>query len=391
MATYGERLPLAIDDLSDTEDVELGDTPPIVSDPAPPRFPPLSAQTGAYGSSSQAGGYGSAPPAGGYGSAPPAETYDPAPPVAELGERSALDDWADPATFGTTAPLTGPAPPTPTLNGARTPEVAAPGRTISPGSSVRRHSATVYDKLESLKAWSISTYKCSRQLIAERLGRSTRTVDAELDAKIAILRETQVQYRSLMKTAKELSTHLTNMLSSQMQLSELFSQLGQRTPELRQEFDLNAEAQRTLNESGRPLRDALAQFVSSMETLCEQTIEDALTTIKSYETARVEYDAYRVDLEWAGQQGGDTGLLAEARRQHDIRLAEYQRLREKVTVKLTLLDENRVKVLRNQLGLFHAAVSEYFSGDAPSLKTTLCHLSADSLGAGDAGVRTVAS
>ena len=57
---------------------------------------------------------------------------------------------------------------------------------------------------------------------------------------------------------------------------------------------------------------------------------------------RVEYDAYRVDLEWAGQQGGDTGLLAEARRQHDLRLAEYQRLREKVTVKLTLLDENRV-------------------------------------------------
>ncbi|KAF0309329.1 Arfaptin-1 [Amphibalanus amphitrite] len=376
MATYGERLPLAIDDLSDTEDVELGDTPPIVSDPAPPRFPTLSAQTGAYGSSPQTGGYGSAPQAGGYGTAPPAggygsplpaETYDPAPPVAELGERSALDDWADPATFGTTAPLTGPAPPTPTLNGARTPEVAAPGRTISPGSSVRRHSTTVYDKLESLKAWSISTYKCSRQLIAERLGRSTRTVDADV---------TGVS---------------PSRFPPQMQLGELFSQLGQRTPELRQEFDLNAEAQRTLNESGRPLRDALAQFVSSMETLCEQTIEDALTTIKSYEAARVEYDAYRVDLEWAGQQGGDTGLLAEARRQHDIRLAEYQRLREKVTVKLTLLDENRVKVLRNQLGLFHAAVSEYFSGDAPSLKTTLCHLSADSLGAGDAGVRTVAS
>ena len=51
----------------------------------------------------------------------------------------------------------------------------------------------------------------------------------------------------------------------------------------------------------------------------------------------------------------------------------------------------QVKVLRNQLGLFHAAVSDYFSGDAPSLKTTLSHLSADSLGAGDAGVRPVAS
>ena len=107
MATYGERLPLAIDDLSDTEDVELGDSPPIVSDPAPPPFSPLAS-------------YGAGPtaPASGHSSF--------APPVGELGERSALDDWADPATFGTTAPLTGPAPPpTPPAqaNGAKTPEV----------------------------------------------------------------------------------------------------------------------------------------------------------------------------------------------------------------------------------------------------------------------------
>ena len=58
------------------------------------------------------------------------------------------------------------------------PVSAAPGRTISPGSGGRRQNTTVHDKLESLKAWSISTYKCSRQLIAERLGRSTPTVDA---------------------------------------------------------------------------------------------------------------------------------------------------------------------------------------------------------------------
>ena len=51
------------------------------------------------------------------------------------------------------------------------------------------------------------------------------TTVSELDAKITILRETQVQYRSLMKTAKELSTHLTNMLSSQVN-SLLFEEKG---------------------------------------------------------------------------------------------------------------------------------------------------------------------
>ena len=36
---------------------------------------------------------------------------------------------------------------------------------------------TVQAKIESIKAWGISTYKYSRQLISEKLGKSSRTVD----------------------------------------------------------------------------------------------------------------------------------------------------------------------------------------------------------------------
>ncbi|XP_037086302.1 arfaptin-2-like [Pollicipes pollicipes] len=177
------------------------------------------------------------------------------------------------------------------------------------------------------------------------------------------------------------------MLASQLQLGELFEKLGQRSPELRDEFGCNAASHRALHESGRPLREALVFFVSSVQTLCEQTIEDTLATVRQYEAARVEYDAYRADLEWAQQQSqapaGAPALLAEAQRQHDLRRAEYERLREKVSVKLRLLDENRVKVMQNQLILFHKAVSNFFSGNSVAVKATLAHLSAMSLGAGD--------
>ena len=111
MATYGERLPLAIDDLSDTEDVELGDSPPVVSGSTPPPFSPLTSSAGYAGLS----GHGTAGLPGRHQTG-----------VGELGGPPALDDWADPATFGTTAPLTARTPPTPPAqaNGARTPEVA---------------------------------------------------------------------------------------------------------------------------------------------------------------------------------------------------------------------------------------------------------------------------
>lgn len=36
---------------------------------------------------------------------------------------------------------------------------------------------TTQSKIESLKNWSISTYKCTKQLMYERLGKTSRTVD----------------------------------------------------------------------------------------------------------------------------------------------------------------------------------------------------------------------
>lgn len=49
-------------------------------------------------------------------------------------------------------------------------------------------------KLESLKTWSLSTYKCTRQAITERLGKATRTVDLEIENQINNLRTNQAHY-----------------------------------------------------------------------------------------------------------------------------------------------------------------------------------------------------
>ena len=41
-------------------------------------------------------------------------------------------------------------------------------------------------RLEDLRKWSLSTYKCTRQIISEKLGKGSRTVDPELEAQIEV-------------------------------------------------------------------------------------------------------------------------------------------------------------------------------------------------------------
>nr|CAG4644181.1 EOG090X0AQE [Lepidurus arcticus] len=229
-------------------------------------------------------------------------------------------------------------------------------------------------KLESIKKWSISTYKCTKQIISERLGKSTRTVDTELETQIDYLRETQRKYLNLLRLARALASHFQQVVNTQHGLGEAMTDLAQKSPELQNEFLYNAETQRNLSRNGEVLLSALNFFVSSVNTLCNKTIEDTLLTVKRYETARVEYDAYRCDLEVLTQTPRSevsSIALEEAQRKFDVHKSEFEKLRSDVSIKLQFLNENRVKVMHKQLLLFHNAISAYFSGNQTALDATL--------------------
>lgn len=108
-------------------------------------------------------------------------------------------------------------------------------------------------KLDSLKAWSFNTYKFTRQLLSERLGRGSRTVDADLEAQIESLRDTQLKYANILRLAQALSSHFSQMTQTQRALSDAFNDLSQKNPELREEFLYNSETQRVLYKNGETL------------------------------------------------------------------------------------------------------------------------------------------
>lgn len=206
-------------------------------------------------------------------------------------------------------------------------------------------------KLDTFRNWSITTYKCTKQIMLEKLGKSTRTVDLELEAQIDQLKETQKKYLSILRLSRAFTSHFYNCMQSQSLLAETFADLAQKSPELQEEFLRNAETQRILTKNGELLLNALNFFISSINTLCNKTIEDTLLTIRQYELARVEYDAYRVDLEQQRTGSGGSADSAppqqkysndEIQKKYEKCKEQYEKLRSDIIVKMQFLEENRV-------------------------------------------------
>ncbi|XP_047462685.1 arfaptin-2b isoform X1 [Mugil cephalus] len=230
------------------------------------------------------------------------------------------------------------------------------------------------EKLETVRKWGLNTYKCTKQMISERFGRGSRTVDLELEAQIEVLRDTKRKYENVLRLARALTNHFYNMVQTQHALGDTFADLSQKSPELRDEFGYNAETQKLLCKNGETLLGAINFFVSSINTLVNKTMEDTLMTIKLYENARLEFDAYRTDLEELSMGPKDAVTMARidaAQQQYQVQKDKYERLRSDVTIKLKFLEENKVKVMHKQLLLFHNAISAYFAGNQQQLEQTL--------------------
>ena len=124
--------------------------------------------------------------------------------------------------------------------------------------------------------------------------------------------------------------------------------MAHKSPELQQEFLYNAEAQRNLTKNGQQLLASLNFFVSSVNTIVNKTMEDSLATVKMYETARIEYDAYRTDLEFYSS-ARDTEInqlrMAETQVRFNEKKTEFEKLRSDVQIKLKFLDDNRVSYI----------------------------------------------
>ncbi|CAG2109873.1 unnamed protein product [Medioppia subpectinata] len=250
--------------------------------------------------------------------------------------------------------------------------------------------------MDQLKEWSLTTYKCTKQLVNEKLGKCQRTVDMDLEADIERLRETQHKYSLILKMTRDMGSQYQTIITQQISLYECLNELamkesksnnglndtnptveginnGNNLLNLGTDFRQNAEMMRNVAKNGEKLLLALKFFTSNLSTLVNKTIEDTIITIKAYEMARLEFDAEKNSSALAAGLGGQTGgvgsgVAAEKLKQSKTK---YERLRDDVTIKMKFLDENKAKVMHKQLILFHNAFAAFASGNATALDSTL--------------------
>jgi len=230
------------------------------------------------------------------------------------------------------------------------------------------------EKAESLKMWGVKAFKCTKQLLAEKMGRGTRTVDLELEARIEVLRDTKQKYENIVALMTQFTNHFSLMCQTQKVLGEAFGELAGKSQDLQEEFQFNGETQYVLAKNGERLLAAVNFFIGGMKTLCSKTMDDTLTTISRYESARIEYDAYRTELEsikLAPRTEANLNKQAASQLNFSKQKEVYEKLRADVGVKLQFLDENRMKVMQKQLLLFHNAITAYFAGNQQQLNASL--------------------
>lgn len=270
--------------------------------------------------------------------------------------------------------------------------------------------------MESLKEWSVSTFKCTKQMINEKRGTCSITNDVQLQSDIEQLRENRNKLVQMLKVVQQMNFQYIQLVRSQRQLYELtnemsikcfsasrnnssnnnhhaikqsaskqiianFRSLGnnltsatttspkhnQQSNEflpilkhiknsnvnLSEDFEINGLALNSAIKNGEKLVLALTTFCENVSTLIDKTIEDTLITIKQFETARLEYDAERNSLNFTSPSAQTSTRYSSDKL--ELSRVRYEQLREDVQIKMRFLDENINKVMHKQLILFNKA------------------------------------
>jgi DNA-binding transcriptional regulator YiaG len=225
-------------------------------------------------------------------------------------------------------------------------------------------------KLDSLKKWTMATYKTTKHSVYEQLGKVERTVDKDLEGRIEGLRDLHRRYKEVLSSAHAFSDNFNRSNTMQRSLAESLYQLSLKEDHLKSELSVN-ESMRSLCHNGDILQRSMAQFISSLQTLCNKTFEDTLLTINAHEQARLEFDVSRHELILLQQNPNANAVsLAETEQKCNAQKQTYEQFKEDVRVKITLLEEHRIVQIRAQLQLLQQALAAYYSTNAKALEET---------------------
>uniref|UniRef100_A0AC35TPV0 AH domain-containing protein n=1 Tax=Rhabditophanes sp. KR3021 TaxID=114890 RepID=A0AC35TPV0_9BILA len=234
----------------------------------------------------------------------------------------------------------------------------------------------VQEKFKVLKKWTVSTFKNTKQNVLEHMGKVERTIDVETEGKIEYLKELSIRYKTLLKCAKTFADTFKEFNKAKKDLSEAFYQLGIKETLMTNHCNEAHEVIKDTSQNGDFFEKAVTTFVDAMETLCDKTMQDTFFTIQMYEIARLEYDVVRGEsAALKDNNGSSVHAITEAEEKVRESQAKYEGMIRDVHVKMTLLQENRLKVMKQHMDHFEKAFGAYSKSNSLSFvnKVTTTH------------------
>ena len=143
-------------------------------------------------------------------------------------------------------------------------------------------------KILEVKDWGLKSFRITKQVVNEKLGKGTRTVDFALEEKIEKIKDTKSRYTRLLggtilylhfvllscsELATLLQTQLTAVQGTKRAMAEIFGDLSQKQRELEGEMIANGRAFESVNDQSDTLVKTLATFTDGLKTLVERTIQ----------------------------------------------------------------------------------------------------------------------
>lgn len=152
--------------------------------------------------------------------------------------------------------------------------------------------------MDSIKEWSINSFKCAKQILNEKRGIGSITSDVQLQSDIEQLKNNQHRLIRFLKIAQQMKTHYTNLVNDQKQLTNLMNEMSIKSFQISNiNYNSNGQSSSSSGKSSKKLngKHIVANF-SSLGNNLSSTFSSNSTTRHSTQPETSGQPGYMNDL-----------------------------------------------------------------------------------------------
>ncbi|KAK6030836.1 Arfaptin-like domain protein, partial [Ostertagia ostertagi] len=202
----------------------------------------------------------------------------------------------------------------------------------------------VVAKVESLKKWTIGTFKNSRQQLLEHMGKIDKTVDEQFEKECEELKDLHRRYGAVVNAAREFTNLLTQLTQAEKNLAESLQQLSIKEVAIKPQCSTTSESMRRVAEQATALDGCLRYFCPQWKPSMRKPLSTRFLETNLSTEARIEFDVSRHELESLHSQAtaSPTAIQVASDKASQHR-DKYEGLKADVRVKLRFLRESCLK------------------------------------------------